>query len=84
MLAQASTVLCFQLEKGKLHICIRLAINKPEQKLVGVLAATVEGVSLQHKSVSQSSPTTKSNRSGLSSLLRLGRQLQAGICECKC
>ena len=39
--------------------CIRLTINQPVQKLVGVVAATVETVSLQQKSVSQSSPIAK-------------------------
>ena len=46
-------------------------------KLVGVVVATVESVSLQQKSVSQSSPTTKANRS----YPLLGRQLQASICN---
>ena len=43
-------LVCFQLEKGRSHTCIRLAINQPEQKLVGVVAATVEAASLQRKS----------------------------------
>ena len=42
-----------------LHICIRLAVNQPEQKLVGIVPATLEEVSLQKKSVSQLSPTAK-------------------------
>ena len=54
-----------------------------EQKL-GVVAATVEAVSLQLKIVSQSSPTAKANRSDFSSSLGLGYQLQAGMCKCKC
>ena len=75
---------CFQLEKGHSHSCIRLALNQPEQKVVGVVAATVEAASLQQKSVSQLSPTPKGNRSYLSSSFRLGRQLLADICRCKC
>ena len=69
----------------KLHICIQLyvAIAQPEQKLVGVVAATVEAGSLQRKSVSSSSPTIKVNRSNLSSSFRLGCQLQVIICKCK-
>ena len=50
-----------------------------EQKLGGVVAASVEAVSLQEKSVSQSSPTAKANRSDLTSLFRVGCQLQADI-----
>ena len=53
------------------------------QKLVGLLAATVETVSLQQRSVSLSSPNAKADRSDLSSSFRLGHQLQAGICKCK-
>ena len=63
--------------------CIWLAINQPLQKLVGVVAATVEIFSLQQKLVSQWLPTSKANRSNLSSSLRLRHQLQASICKCK-
>ena len=77
-------LVCFQLEKGRTHTCIRLAINQTEQKLVGVVAAAVEAASLQQTSVSQLLPTTKANRSYLSSSFRLDRQLQADICKCKC
>ena len=58
-----------------------IAINQligQEHKLVGVVAAKVEAVSLQRKTVSQSSPTAKANRSNLSSSFGLGCQLQAG------
>ena len=68
--------------KGRSHIklqCIRVAINQPVQKLVGVVAATVEPISLQQKSVLQSSPIAKTSRNNLSSSFRLGRQLQAAI-----
>ena len=54
-----------------------------EQKLIGVVAARVETTSLQQKSVSQSSPTAKANRSDLTSSFWLGRQLQADMCKCK-
>ena len=76
-------VQCSIMEKDRSHICFRLAINQPEQKLVGVVAATIEAGSLLQKSVSLSSPTVKVNRSNLSSLFRLGRQLQAVIYKCK-
>ena len=39
-----------QLKKDPSHIklqCIQLVINQPVQKLVGVIAATVETISLQ-------------------------------------
>ena len=64
-------------------IRILASLNQPEQKLVGVVAATVEAASLQQKSVSQLLLTAKANRSYLSSSFRLGRQLQADIL-CKC
>ena len=35
------------MEKGRSHVCIRLAVNQPEQKLGGVVAATEEARSLQ-------------------------------------
>ena len=55
------------LEKGRLHVklqcSIRLVIDQPVQKLVGVVAATIETVSLQQKSVSWSLPNAKATRS---------------------
>ena len=66
--------ICFQLEKGLSHTCIQLAVNQPEQKLVDVVAATVEAASLQP-------PTAMAKGSYLSSPFRLGR---ADIGKCKC
>ena len=53
--------------------CIRLALNQPEQKLVGVVAAAVEAASLQQKTVLQLLLTVKANRSHLSSSFSLGQ-----------
>ena len=79
--AESLEGICAWNSKGRSHICIRLAINQPEQKLVGVLAATVETVLLQQRSVSLSSPNAKANRCDLSSF-RPSRQLQAVKCKC--
>ena len=53
-------------------------------KNVGVVAAMVEVVSFQQKTVLKSSQTAKADRSDLSSSFRLGHQLQTGIiCKCR-
>ena len=71
------------LEKHVKLQCIQLVINQLVQKLIGLLEAIVETVSLQRKSVSWSSPNAKANRSDLSSSFRLGGQLQAVVCKFK-
>ena len=71
-IAQAASML--SAGKSHSHTYIWLAFNQPERKLVGVVAATVQAVSLQQKSVSQLSPIVKANRSYLSSSFRLGSQ----------